>query len=61
MSIVEFPPSEHEELKKIFEDVGARWAKGLDQRGRAGSETLDAFHKALELEILSVPSGPPFR
>ena len=48
VSIVEFPPSEHEELKKIFEDVGARWAKGLDQRGRAGSETLDAFHKALD-------------
>jgi hypothetical protein len=48
MTIVEFPPAEHEALKKIFDEVGAQWAKGLDQRGRAGTETLDAFHKALE-------------
>ncbi len=48
MTIVQFPAAEHEALKKIFDEVGAQWAKGLDRRGRAGTETLDAFHKALE-------------
>jgi TRAP-type C4-dicarboxylate transport system substrate-binding protein len=48
MKIVELPAPEHAALRKIFDDVSAKWAKGLDDRGRAGSQTLGAFRKALE-------------
>jgi TRAP-type C4-dicarboxylate transport system substrate-binding protein len=47
MTIVELPAPEHEMLRKAFNDVGTRWAKGLDERGRAGTQTLDAFRKTL--------------
>lgn len=47
MTIVQFPQAEHDALKKIFDAVGAQWAQGLDQRGRPGTEALNAFRAAL--------------
>ncbi len=47
MTIVDLPAAEHEVLHKIFNDVSTQWAKGLDDRGRAGNQTLEAFRKAL--------------
>jgi TRAP-type C4-dicarboxylate transport system substrate-binding protein len=47
MTIVALPDAEREGLRTIFQRVSKEWADGLDKRGKAGTETLNAFHAAL--------------
>jgi TRAP-type C4-dicarboxylate transport system substrate-binding protein len=47
VTIVEFPPAEHEKLRSFFDEVGQDWASGLDRRGKPGSDTLKALRTAL--------------
>lgn len=47
VNIVTFNEQDRTSLRKVFEGIGDDWAKGLDQRGKSGSETLRAFRAAL--------------
>ncbi|KPQ04313.1 MAG: TRAP-type C4-dicarboxylate transport system, periplasmic component [Rhodobacteraceae bacterium HLUCCA12] len=48
VTIVEFPADEQAEMTAMFDEIGREWAQALDERGRPGSEVLEAFHAALE-------------
>jgi TRAP-type C4-dicarboxylate transport system substrate-binding protein len=48
---VQFQPISAEfrtKLDEMLKDVGSNWAKGLDSRGRKGSEALAEFRKAVQ-------------
>lgn len=47
VNIVDFGDQDKATLRRVFGGIGDDWAKGLDQRGKAGSETLKAFRDAL--------------
>ena len=47
VQMVKFTPDEEAKLKQVLQNVSDEWSKGLDARGKPGSETLKAYSAAL--------------
>jgi TRAP-type C4-dicarboxylate transport system substrate-binding protein len=48
VAIVQFSPEDRATLSKRTADIAKEWSTQLDQRGKPGSEVLDAFEGALK-------------
>jgi len=47
VTLVTFPDAERQRLKTLLEPIAADWARGLDRRGKPGTQVLKAFNEAL--------------
>jgi TRAP-type C4-dicarboxylate transport system substrate-binding protein len=47
VKMVKLPEADSKKVQALMSEVGKEWAAGLDQRGRKGSEVLEAFQEAL--------------
>jgi TRAP-type C4-dicarboxylate transport system substrate-binding protein len=48
VTLVKLPDSDAPAMREIQRSVGKDWAEGLDRRGKAGTEILNAFNAALQ-------------
>ncbi len=48
VTLVKLPDSDAPATREIQRSVGKDWAEGLDRRGKAGTEILNAFNAALQ-------------
>lgn len=48
VTLVKLPDSDAPAMREIQRSVGKDWAEGLDRRGKAGTEILNAFSAALQ-------------
>lgn len=48
VKMVQLPKEEHQKLETLMAEVGKEWARGLDQRGKPGTQVLNAFQGALK-------------
>lgn len=48
VTLVKLPDADAPAMREIQRSVGKDWAEGLDRRGKAGTEILNAFNAALQ-------------
>ena len=48
VAVVQFSPEDKKRINEKLRAIAPKWAEDLDKRGQPGTETLNAFRKALE-------------